>query len=195
MEEKIVEIAERIKGMRDVLDISSEEMAQTFGIPVDEYLEYEKGSRDFTFTFLYKAANKFGIDMTELMTGSSPRLKEYSIVRKGEGLPIERRKGFKYESVAHRFKGRNAEVFIVDAAYDETSQNKEIALNSHEGQEFDYILEGKLKIKIEKHEEILNEGDTIYYNAKKKHGMISLDKNCKFMAVIIKDRYSEGENA
>jgi len=186
MEEKIIEIAQRIKGMRDILNISADEMAKIFDISQDEYLEYEKGVKDFTFTFLYKAANKFGIDMTELMTGNSPKLKEYSIVRSGEGLPIERRKGFEYQSVAHRFKGRNAEVFIVKAIYEKTVEKNEILLNSHEGQEFDYILEGKLKIKIDNHEEILGEGDTIYYNASKKHGMVPVDKDCKFMAVIIK---------
>lgn len=188
MEEKILEIAQRIKGMRDILDISPDEMAKVFDISEDEYLEYEMGTKDFTFTFLYKAAGRFGIDMTELLTGSSPKLKEYSVVRKGEGLPIERRRGFEYESVAHRFKGRNAEVFIVNAVYDNKSQNGEISLNSHEGQEFDYILEGKLKIMIESHEEILNEGDTIYYNASKKHGMVPVDGNCKFMAVIVKSK-------
>jgi len=188
MEEKIVEIAERIKGMRDILDISTYEMAEVFDIKEDEYLEYEKGTKDFTFTFLYKAANKFGIDMTELMTGSSPKLKEYSIVRGGEGLPIERRKGFEYENVAYRFKGRNAEVFIVNAIYERAAENSEILLNSHDGQEFDYILEGKLKIKIENHEEILNAGDTIYYNASKKHGMVAIEKDCKFMAVIVKGK-------
>ena len=188
MEDKIYEIAQRIKGMRDILDISIEEMANEIEIPADEYILYENGSKDFTFTFLYKAANKFGIDMTELITGISPKLNEYSVVRKGEGLPIQRRKGFEYENTSFRFKNRKAEVFIVKAAYDNETENSDIKLNSHEGQEINYVLEGKLKIRIEGHEEILNEGDTIYYNASKNHGMVPIDKDCKFMAVIVRDR-------
>ena len=132
--------------------------------------------------------------MTELMTGISPKLKEYSIVRKGEGLPIERRKGFEYENVAYRFKDRNAEVFIVNAVYDEDAEDNAIKLNSHDGQEFDYVLEGILKVRIENHEEILNEGDTIYYNATRSHGMVPIGKDCRFMAVIIRDKWKNAEN-
>jgi transcriptional regulator with XRE-family HTH domain len=188
MEEKIVEIAERIRGMRDILEISVAEMAQETGVSTEEYVEYEEGRKDFNFTFLYKVASRFNIDLTELMTGSSPRLSDFTIVRKNEGLPIERRKGFQYKSLAHKFKNRNAEVFMVLAKYDKESASAPITLNSHEGQEFDYIVEGSMKICIGTHEEYLNEGDIVYYDATIGHGMVAYKTDCKFLAVIIRDK-------
>ena len=89
MDEIIREIGERLHGMREILDISIDEMAAVTGTTRDEYLSIEGGKKDFSFTFLYKAANRFGLDLTELMTGESPHLTGYSLVRKGDGLPIE----------------------------------------------------------------------------------------------------------
>lgn len=77
MDNHLLAIAERIRGLREILDISTAEMAQICGVSEAEYLEYESGARDFTFTFLYTCANRFDVDMMELLTGEQPRLRGY----------------------------------------------------------------------------------------------------------------------
>lgn len=188
MDDRILDIAERIRGLRDILNIPVSEMAGILDIPEAEYAAYETGERDFTFTFLYKVASRFGIDMTDLLTGRSPQLADFAVVRKGEGISAERRKGFRYESLAYQFKDRIAEPFIVVAKYDEAAASGAIPLNSHEGQEFDYILSGSLRVSIDGHETVLNEGDTIYYNSGLRHGMVAVGQDCRFMAVIMNNR-------
>jgi transcriptional regulator with XRE-family HTH domain len=188
MEDKILEIAERIKGMREDLGISIGEMARTVDVSESEYLEYEAGKRDFSFTFLFKSAARFGLDINELITGTSPKLSVYTHVKKGKGLRIERRKGFTYQNLAYLFKNRNAEPFLVEAPYDPKSENEPIHLNSHEGQEFDYILSGSLRVMIDDHEFIMEEGDSVYYSGSHKHGMVAAGgRDCVFLAVVIKD--------
>lgn len=188
MEEKIIAIAERLKGMRDVLDISVQEMADVTGVSLEDYIQYESGMKDFSFTFLYKAANRFGIDMTDLITGESPHLSGFTIVRKGEGLPIERRKGFKYQNIAFQFINRIAEPFIVVAKANKDDSETEIPLSSHPGQEFDYILSGSMRIRIGLKESVLNEGDTIYYDSGINHGMVAIGGDCTFMAVVMNEK-------
>lgn len=188
MDDKILDIAQRIQGMREDLGISADEMAQLVEMSESEYLEYESGKHDFPFTFLYKAASRFGLDISDLITGSSPRLTVYTHVKKGKGLPIERRKGFKYHSLAYLFKNRFAEPFLVEAPFDERADSSEIHLSSHAGQEFDYILSGSLKVRIEDHEFIMKEGDSVYYDSSNKHGMVATGgQDCIFLAVVIKD--------
>ena len=189
MEDKILAIAERLKGMRDILDISVQEMADVTGVSQEDYLQYESGAKDFSFTFLYKAANRFGIDMTDLITGESPRLSGFSIVCKGEGLPIERRKGFKYQNLAYQFKERIAEPFLVVAKYDANAIGAPIPLSSHPGQEFDHILSGTMRVRIGDHEAVIREGDTIYYDSGIKHGMVAVDADCTFIAVVMNERH------
>ncbi len=187
METKIMEIAQRIRELREILEIPQEEMAEYLGMDTQTYRRHEAGEEDFTFTFLFQCANRFGVDMVELVTGDRPKLSFYSIVRKGQGLPIKRREGFEYQHMAHLFRNKEAEPFVVTAPYHEEEQEKPIHLSHHEGQEFDYILKGKLKVQMESHVEILSEGDAIYYDSGYGHGMIATGgEDCVFLAVVLK---------
>ena len=75
------EIAERLKGLREMMEISTAEMAEAAGVDEKTYLEYEEGGKDFSVTFLYNCAGRFGVDVTALLTGHTPTLSSYSIVR------------------------------------------------------------------------------------------------------------------
>ena len=166
METRIVEIAERIKGLREMMDITPEEMAEAAGVELEEYLKHENGEQDFGFTFLYKCADKLDVDIVELLTGENPRLSFYSIVRKGEGLDIKRRAGFKYEHLNYRFKNK-----------------------------FDFIISGQLKTRMEDHVEILKPGDAIYYDSGRGHGMIAAGgEPCTFLAIVMRRVEEEAED-
>lgn len=185
MTEKVKEIAVRIKGIREMLDISEQTMADDAGVTLEEYRVYENGDKDFNFTFLYKLAKALNVDIKDLIDGESPKLGCYTIERAGEGMPINRRKGFKYLHLASNFKNRIAEPFMVNVPYDATLENSAIVTNTHKGQEFDYILEGALKVVIDGHTEILHAGDSIYYDSITPHGMVAAEgHDCKFLAVV-----------
>lgn len=186
MNTEIEQIAKRIKELREIMEFTYQDMADILDITPDEYAEYETGSKDFSFTFLLKCANKFGVDMVELISGENPRLSHYTVVKKGKGLPVKRREGFEYNHLAYLFKGKKLEPFLVSANYSEKEQNEEIVLSTHKGQEFDYVLEGQLKFRYENHFEILNEGDAVYYDSIHGHGMIAYGgQDCKFLAVVM----------
>lgn len=185
--DKIEQIAERIKGLRLLTEYSPEEMASVCGVSTEEYLKSENGKSDFSFTFLFKCANKFGVDITELISGETPKLSRFFIVRKDNGLPIERREGFSYRHLGYLLKNRQSEPFKILAPYKEEEQNKAIKLSTHEGQEFNYVLSGSLKFQIDGQTEILNEGDSVYYDSSASHGMIATGgKDCEFLAIVFK---------
>ncbi|MDR3644790.1 MAG: cupin domain-containing protein [Clostridia bacterium] len=186
MEMHIAEIAERIRGLRGMLEISQKEMADVTGFPLEEYCALESGSTDFPFTFLMKCAQRFGVDIIELLTGTNPKLSFYTVVRKGGGLPLERRKGFEYKHLAYLLKDKLAEPFLVTAPYSEEEQGKPMHYSRHAGQEFDYILKGSLRVDFDGHVEILNEGDAALYDSGHPHGMIAANgADCQFLAVVI----------
>lgn len=186
METQIMEIAERIRGLREIMNISEEEMAKVIGISVDDYRGYESGENDFPFTFLLKCAQFFGIDIVELMTGENPRLSFYTVTRRGNGLPIQRRKGLEYRHLAPYIKNKRAEPFFVNAPYNEEEQNKPIKYSTHAGQEFDYVIKGSLKVDLDGHIEILGEGDSLFYDSGHRHGMIATGgSDCDFLALVI----------
>lgn len=182
---QVKQIAERVKGLRQILDATPEEMAKVCDTTLDDYLAHENGECDFSFTFLYKCAKHFDVSITELITGDTPNLTFYTLVRNGEGLPIDRRKGFKYQHLASLLKDKIAEPFLVTAKYDGITEDNDITLSTHIGQEFDYVLSGKLKVRLEDHIEILGPGDCVYYNSAHGHGMVALEGDCNFLAIVI----------
>ena len=81
MNTQIKQIAERIKELRDILDMSSAQVAQEVGIPEEEYMLYEKAEADIPVSVLYAVASALGVDTTVLLTGETPRMEGYTVVR------------------------------------------------------------------------------------------------------------------
>ena len=184
---QLAEVAERIRTMREIIGLSEEEMAQRTGVTLEEYRSFESGEHDFSFTFIFKCAERFGIDPTDLIKGTSPRLSTYTVTRRGEGLPITRRQGFKYLNLAPLFKGKTAEPFFVTMPYNEAEQKVAIKLSTHQGQEMDIVIKGKMRVQIGSHIEELGEGDSIYYNSGTPHGMIAVGgEECTLYAVVMR---------
>lgn len=187
MEPSIKEVANRIKALREDLDISIEDMAKATGRTAEEYAAQENGEQDLSFTFLYKCAEKLGVDVIELLTGENPHLSGYSLTRANDGLSIKRRAGFEYLHKAPHFKNKLAEPFLVSAPYLEEEQNKPIHLSYHEGQELDYIISGKMRFAYEDHVEELEAGDVLLYDSGRGHGMIATGgEPCVFLAIVMK---------
>ena len=191
MDTNVKDIALRIRLLREDLELTPEDMAQATGRSVDDYLAQESGERDLTFTFLSKCADRLGVDVVELLTGESPHLAGYSLVRASDGLSIKRREGFEYLHKAPFFKNRLCDVFLVTAPYLEEEQNQEIHLSYHDGQEFDYVLSGQLRFRYEDHIEDLEPGDTLLYDSGRGHGMIAIGgEPCTFLALVMKPNES-----
>ena len=187
MDTNIKEIAQRILLLREDMGLSAEDMAAATGRPVENYLAQESGEVDLSFTFLSKCADRLGVDVIELLTGESPHLSGYSLVRAEEGLSIKRREGFEYLHKAPFLKNRLCDVFLVTAPYLEEEQDSEIHLSYHEGQEFDYVLTGRLRFRYEDHVEDLEAGDTLLYDSGRGHGMIATGgEPCTFLALVMK---------
>ncbi len=181
-----MEIANRIKELREIEGLSAEDMALETGVSVEEYLNCEAGGSDLNFAFLYRCALAFNVDITDIIEGTSPKLTSYTITRNGAGQRIEQAHGMVYYNLAHAFRHRTTEPLRVTAIYDPDAERREIEVTTHAGQECDIVLKGTLKIRIGDHTEILNEGDTIYYDSATPHGMIAVGgQDCIFYAIVI----------
>ncbi len=183
MNEHIKEIALRLKGLRDVLDLDTQELAQVCGISVEQYEKYESGSVDIPVGMLYGISKRYEIEMSALMFGEEPHMGSYFITRKGTGAAVKRRKAYKYQSLAAGFANRKADPFLIKV---EPNDCEIASLNSHEGQEFSMVIEGRMMIVIDGKELILEEGDSIYFDSMRPHLLKALDnKTLKLLTEII----------
>ena len=185
-ETKLNEVAKRIRELREIEGISIEEMAQKTELSTEEYQKYEEGSIDLPFTFIHKCALAFDIEMIDLIEGSSANLSSYQVVRSGGGQVTADEDGILIKNLAPKFRGKLSEPYWVRYDYLEEQQNKPIHTTTHSGQEFDYIVSGRLKVQVGSHTEILSEGDSIFYDSSTPHGMIAVDGNpCTFLAIVL----------
>lgn len=184
MQENIKEIAARVKELREISDTSVEDMAKTLALPVEKYSSYENGEDDIPVSILFEIAQKLNVDMSELLTGEVPRMHVFTVTRKDKGISAERRRDYKYQSIAANFVHKKAEPFVVRV--DPKPEGTQVSMNSHPGQEFDYVLEGTLKVIIHNNEIILEEGDSIFFDSNYAHGMQAVGSiPAKFLAVIL----------
>ena len=156
MDYSLKEVAGRIKALREAKGFAPAELAKLTGVSVEDYLLLEKGETDFSFTFIYKCAKACGVEVVDLLEGRSSTLTSFAITRRGEGLKILKQHGVEYNNLAPKFKDKLAEPFLVKFPYIPAEQNAPMKLSSHNGQEFDVIVKGSLKVQVGSHVDILN---------------------------------------
>ena len=197
MEHKLKQIADRIRELRLISGLSVAEMAARMGISESEYEACENGDKNLSIAFLYHCALNFGVDMSDILEGKSPKLRSYALTRRGDGQRIEEAHHMVGYNLAAEFRNRIALPLYMEMKYHAGAENDKIEMVTHEGQECDIVIKGQMKIQIGDHSEILNPGDCIYYDSGTPHGMIAVGgEDCTFYAIVLRNQAArEGEQA
>ena len=176
------EIAARLRGLRDAMDWSEDDLAAKTGITAALVRDYESGGMEIPVSFLTDVAHAAGVSLTELITGADAHLHNYAITPKGQGLSVRRRKDYDYWSLAARMDNRIMEPFLVRVP---PKEQKDLTFNSHNGQEFIYMLEGRLELWMGDKAHVLEPGDCIIFDSHIPHALRGLDnKDALFLDVL-----------
>jgi transcriptional regulator with XRE-family HTH domain len=180
MNENLLQISSRIRELREILGIGADDLAKCIGVTPETYARYEAGEIDIPISKLYDIAFQLGTDMTVLLTGEQPRMDTHTIVRAGHGIDIERYPGYQYASIAFNFKNREMEPLLVTLS----PENKAALPVMHGGQEFNYVLEGTVRVTLGKNSYDLHAGDSIYFDPRIPHAQAAVGGTARFLTVI-----------
>ena len=180
MNDQIKQIAQRIRELREILDVDAADLAKQVNVSVAEYNRYENAESDIPIGVIYAVAAALNVDPTVLLTGDAPRMSDYTIVRQGRGVSVERYKGYKFSSLAFNYIGRQFDPMVVDL---EPMENPP-ALVVHGGQEFNYVLKGTVQLVIGSREFLLEAGDSAFFNPMTPHGQRAVGGPVKFLTII-----------
>ncbi len=181
MPNEMKQIADRLREIREVCGYEADEIAARLGISTELYQSYEESGNDIPISVIYELANDYGVDITEILTGQSPRLSNYCVVKTGESTGVDRYPGYHFESLAYKFKRRIMEPLMVTVAPDD----KQMQLVTHPGQEFNYVVEGAVLVLLDNEEILLRAGESIYFDPTLPHGQKAAEgKPAKFLTVI-----------
>lgn len=183
MVDQIKEIGCRLKELREIKGFSVKEVSEKLGVSMEDYLSYENGDRDFSFSVMYRLADILGVDIVNILSGNSPKLYYCSVVRKGKGMKVQKDDAYEYKHLAYTFANKKAEPFLVTIHPEDNA-----TMHSHAGQEFNYVLEGTLRFCIGDITYDLEEGDSVYFDSSVEHMETSANgETVVFLAVVIKN--------
>jgi len=183
-------IGEKIKNLREMKNISIEDMVERSGLTEEQIMRIE-GNEDFpSLAPLIKIARVLGVrlgtfldDQQEL--GPVICRKESLLSNEGIGFTndaVKKHKYMSYHSLSTDKSGRHMEPFIIDVM---PAKDTDFIFSSHEGEEFIYVIEGAIEINYGKNTYVLNAGDSIYYDSIVAHHVhAGNEKPAKILGVI-----------
>lgn len=178
---EINEIGARLRELREVSDCTVKEIADELNISEETYLSYEQDGKDIPISVIYAVANRFGVDFTEIVTGTPARLDTYHIVRRGHGKPVNRNPEYHFEDLAYRYADKIMQPLLVTLE----PTDEPAKLITHSGQEFNMVLEGTVILCLGDREFALTAGDSIYFNPTIPHGQrCGGTEKARFITVI-----------
>ena len=180
-EKALREIGQRIEGLREACDVSREDMAADLEVSLETYTSWEESGADVPISAIYHMAQRFGVEMTEILTGTAAKLDTFQVVRAGEGREVERYPGYHFEDLAFRY--RNKIMQPLEVTIDPSDDPAKLV--THGGQEFNIVLEGTLVVVWGDREFTLNPGDCIYFNPTIPHGQrCASEVPARFVTII-----------
>jgi len=177
---QVKQIADRVRELREILDIPAETVAEKIGVSTKVYANYENAEIDIPIGKLYQIADVLETDPTVLLIGDSPRMAEFTVVRGGNGIHVERFPGYSFTSLAYNYIGREMEPMLVTLEPGAVAEPV-----THKGQEFNMVLKGSVMITIGFNKILLATGDSIYFNPELPHSQHAVgEEPAVFLTVI-----------
>ncbi len=183
-----IRIGRAVKELRHKKQITLQDLAAKTGIPRSVLNEIESGDVVPPVATLLKLARAFNVGMASFFEEEAPGMK-ISVTRSGERIRIKRRPhhhegevDYIYESLETHKSDKHMEPLLVEFQPLDTG---DMVFTNHEGEEFLYVLEGRLEFRTDDRVETLEPGDTIYFESEINHSFRSLDeKPARAIAVV-----------
>jgi quercetin dioxygenase-like cupin family protein/DNA-binding XRE family transcriptional regulator len=181
-------VGEKIKSVRSEKALSPADLARQSGISEADLAKMEANELAPPLGVIINLAKALAVPVGDLFgdSGDSP----FCIVRSDDRAAVSPRFssayakscGYTYQGLGQQKKNRQMEPFLVTL---NPKEEQDVLANRHSGEEFIYVLEGKVEVSLLDHKAILNPGDSIYYDSSVPH-IISChgDKSAKILAVI-----------
>jgi transcriptional regulator with XRE-family HTH domain len=181
-------IGRKLQNLREKKRLTLDDLSAKTGLSRDLLADIEKGDFVPPVATLLNVARALGVEMAHFFKDETPEM-SISITRSGERIPIRQRPHHRegevdyiYEALETRKQDKHMEPLLVEFQPLETS---EMVFTSHDGEEFTYLLDGRLEFRTNDRVEILEPGDTLYFESAENHSFRSLDyKPARALVVV-----------
>lgn len=186
MENQNSEVGSKIRDLREMKNITLEEMAQKSGLNTQYLNTIEENTQVPTIGELIKIVRVLGVRVGTILDDFTNEGPVVTRASECQDTPVARGKEascspMSYYSLSSKKEDRHIETYIVNLHHNDGEK----ALSSHEGEEFMYILEGEVEVRYGKDVYVLSQGDTIHYDSIVPHLVLPRSpQGAKTLAVI-----------
>jgi transcriptional regulator with XRE-family HTH domain len=182
-----IPVGEHVRAFREAQGLTVQQFAERTGFSAALLSQLENRMTSPSLGMLVKIANAFGTTVSSFIGGKEER--EFSIVRKEDRTTVSRvglkeggKSSYTYESLGAGKAGRKMEPFLVRL---QPLSEPATARSSHDGEEFLYVLSGRVVVVLGTLSDVLEEGDSIYYNSTIPHHVHSADEREAFILAVL----------
>ena len=176
----IAAISARLKELRTFSDYTTAQVAEMLGVDEEEYVAYESGTKEIPINLIYKLADVMETEAAYVMSGVLPSKDKVYVVYDGKGMSVKRYEGYSFTSLGGDFRKKTMNPMLVTIAPTDTPE-----LVVHGGQEFNYVLEGELRVIVDNRDYFLRAGDSIYFDPSFPHAQLAMGgRVARFLTVI-----------
>lgn len=180
MANDIQSIAKRLYELRTFSDYSAKEMADLLKIDEKVYASYENAEDEIPINLIYRFAAILDTEPLYILNGQMPEKDDVCVVYGGNGVSVKRYEGYSFSSLAADFKNKTMNPMLVTISPQDSPE-----LVVHSGQEFNYCLEGELRVIVDNKDYFLRAGDSIYFNPSLPHAQLAMNNApAKFITII-----------
>ena len=181
-------IGNKVRRLRLKRGMTLKEVAERTGLSKPLLSQIENNTGAPPIATLIKISNALGVKIGHFFQ-DAPDQGRLVVVRREERMGLKRLNhadryagiGYRYESLAHPMVDKQMEPFIVEIDPREAS---EVQFNQHRGEEFIFVLEGRLEFRSPDRTIEMDEGDSIYFDAAITHGLRGIGGPVKVMVVV-----------
>ncbi|MBL8891805.1 MAG: cupin domain-containing protein [Planctomycetaceae bacterium] len=170
----LVELSQRIKQRRLALGKSLEEVAAAAGQTRSWLSKVENFRVTPSLPALARVAEVLDVSVSSLMEGLDAKPK-VTLTRKADWRKIERDPQYSnivYFALVNNRSSRQIDPLLLEIP----AQGGRTVKRSHEGEEFLIVLSGKVMLEYGEESYLLNEGDTMYFDATVAHRVYNPNK-------------------
>jgi transcriptional regulator with XRE-family HTH domain len=182
-----VQVGDHIRKFREAKGITLQQLAEKTGFSSALISQIENRMVSPPLGSLVKIANAFDTSVSAFIGGKEERA--FSIVRKEDRTTVSRvglkeggKSAYTYEALGAGKAGRKMEPFLVRL---QPLLDRNLVRNSHEGEEFLFVLSGKVEVFLDKYSDVLSEGDCIYYNSTIPHHVHSTEEREALILAVL----------
>lgn len=182
-----LKVCDTIKMVREEQGLSLQELAGRTGYSTAVLSQIENHLESPSLGTMVRLAKALHVPIGRFF--NREETEPYTIIRQDERQTVSRfasregvNYGYTYESLGVGKKDRRMEPFFLTL---EPATLPSDTSSSHEGEEFIYVLEGSIDVKLWDHTDVLNAGDSIYYESSIPHRVrCHGDSPARILAVV-----------